>query len=74
MADRELEINNYKDKIQWLEEKIIQLDKEKESEKIRHKEELEKLLVKNEKVDVKDETELVAENNKCESVSFKLLF
>lgn len=74
MADRELEINNYKDKIQWLEEKIIQLDKEKENDKIRHKQELEKLLVKNEKEDVKEEKESVGESNKCESVSQLFLF
>lgn len=74
MADRELEINNYKDKIQWLEEKIIQLDKERETDKIRYKTELDKLALKNKEEDVKEEKQLTKESDKCESVSINFFF
>lgn len=43
MADRELEINNYKEKVEWLENNITQLEKQLTQNEAYYKEEIKKL-------------------------------
>lgn len=43
MADRELEINNYKDKVEWLENSVTQLKKQLAQNEVFYKEEIKKL-------------------------------
>lgn len=43
MADKDLEINNYQEKVQWLESRVLELQNQLETIEIKHKEDLSRL-------------------------------
>lgn len=76
MADRDLEISNFKDKIQWLENKNLELQNQLGEVERKHKLDLDKLnrqkstmeLVHQKNGIVEDRKEVAVEDNKCRDV------
>lgn len=79
MADKDFEISNYQEKIQWLENKLLELQNQLENKEIRYKEDLERLSKEKKTVVVIPQTngtveskkETSDEQNKCSNVSFR---
>lgn len=78
MADKDLEINSYKEKVQWLEDKISEVQNQLDNIQLKRKEDLDRINKekktvvvipqKNTTVESKKETNI--EENTCHSVSF----
>lgn len=74
MADKDLEISSYREKMQWLENKLLELQNQLANVEVKHKEDLNRISSEKKTVVViphKDKTvESNKEQNACHNVSW----